>query len=157
MRNDIAIVLGAALLVVLMSGCMSESAKNEVADENESENVRYVEIYLLDGSRTGGKYVSETAAFTTLISMYVVHPDAYTYDAYYKRVKNPTEYFKRGSGAEVSIKNSLINTMVTIDDPMAMIEANLQEMNETAEAIKKAEERKAEEYVMAKEKREASV
>jgi hypothetical protein len=148
------LVMGMTLFAILISGCMSESAKNEVVDENES--IRYVEIDLLDGTRIGGKYVSETAAFTTIISMYVMDPSAYTFDAYHRAVKDPEKYFIKGNGAEISFKNSLINTMVTIDDPTAMIEANLQEMNETAEAIRIAAETRAEEYRVAKEKRESS-
>ena len=112
---------------------------------------RYVEINLLDGTKVGGQYVSETAAFTTIIVMYKIDPDAYVHyntPGYVKsgsysmgptvRVKNPDEYLVKGTGDEVSIKNSLINTMVTIDDPTSMIESTLQEMNDNAVAMEKA-------------------
>lgn len=156
MIKHLAIIIGATLLAVMISGCMSESAKTEVAEENESENIRYVEISLLDGTKVGGKYVSETAAFTTIIGLYMINPDAYISDANHKTVKDPNKYFVRANGAEISIKNSLINTMVTINEPSAMIEASLKEMNDTAEAIEKAAEERVVIYREAKEKRENS-
>ncbi len=159
------LVMAAVLAVSFIAGCTSAPEKetvNQSVQEKEApsasdsgSNVRYVEISLLDGTKIGGKYVSETAAFTTIIAMYTMDPSAYTLDAYNKAVKDPDKYFVKGNGAEISIKNSLINSMVTIEDPTAMIQANLQEMNTTAAAIKSAAEKKAEYYRIEKEKREA--
>jgi len=143
-------MMAAVIAVVLAAGCTSAPVK-----ETSSAKDRYVEISLLDGTKVGGKYVSETPAFTTIKVMYTMDPNAYTFDVNAKAVKNPDKYFVKGNGVEVSIKNSLINTMVTIDEPTLMIEANLQEMNATAAAIKKAADEKAEGYRIAKEKREA--
>jgi hypothetical protein len=147
-------VLCLPLFAILISGCVSEPVKE--SSINEGDSARYVQIDLLDGTQIGGKYVSETAAFTTIVVMYIMDTDAYTFDAYHRAVKDPEKYFVKGNGAEISFKNSLINTMVTIDNPTTMIEANLQEMNETAEAIRIAAETRAEEYRVAKEKRESS-
>ena len=166
------VMMAAILAVILAAGCTSApiketSTSNVSVTESQAtsnSNVpvteskakdRYVEISLLDGTKVGGKYVSETAAFTTILVMYTMDPNAYTFDAYNKAVKNPDKYFAKGNGAEVSIKNSLINTMVTIDEPTPMIEATLQEMNATAAAMKKAAEEKAEGYRIAREAREA--
>lgn len=157
------LLMATVLAVAFIAGCTSAPEKetvNQSAQEaplakNSADNVRYVEINLLDGTNVGGKYVSETAAFTTIIAMYTMDPSAYTLDAYNKAVKDPDKYFVKGNGAEISIKNSLINSMITIEDPTAMIEANLQEMNTTAAAIKSAAEKKAEYYRIEKEKREA--
>jgi len=152
-------MMAAVLAVVLAAGCMSAPEKGtsnqSVPVTNSQIKDRYVQINLLDGTSIGGKYVSETSAFTTIVVMYTLDPSAYTFDVNNKPVKDPDKYFAKGNGAEVSIKNSLINTMVTIDEPTPMIEANLQEMNATAEAMKKAAEEKAEGYRIAKEKREA--
>lgn len=80
---------------------------------------------------------------------------AYVHDVNNTRYKDPAKYFVKANGAEISLKNSLINSMVTIEDPTAMIEATQQEMNEIAAAIQKAADDKAEAYRIAKEKREA--
>jgi|WetSurMetagenome_2_1015567.scaffolds.fasta_scaffold370814_2 hypothetical protein len=154
------VMMVAVLAVLLAAGCVSSPEKgtsNSGVPANESQSkIRYVQINLLDGTIVGGKYVSETPAFTTIIAMYTMDPKAYTYDANNKFVKDPNRYFARGSGAEVSIKNSLINTMVTIDNPTEMIESTMQELNATAVAMKKAADDKAEMYRIAKEKREAA-
>ncbi len=164
------VMIAAILAVILASGCTSApveetSTSNVPVTESQAKD-RYVEINLLDGTKVGGKCVSETAAFTTILLMYTMDPNAYTFDAYNKAVKDPDKYLVKGTGAEVSIKNSLINTMVTIDEPTPMIEATLQEMNATAVAMKtaaeehavmmkKAAEEKAEGYRIAKEAYEA--
>jgi outer membrane murein-binding lipoprotein Lpp len=179
------VMMAVILAVVLAAGCTSAPVKetstsNVSATESQATSTsnvpatesqasdRYVEISLLDGTKVGGKYVSETAAFTTILVMYTMDPNAYTY---YKSpghlehgsyttgpiitVKDPNKYLVKGTGAEVSIKNSLINTMVTIEDPTPMIEATLQEMNANAVAMKKASEDIAEGYRMAAEARAA--
>ena len=142
-------MIAAILAVLLSAGCTSTPEK-ETSNQSEAVKVpitdqgqdRYVQINLLDDSYAGGKFVSETAAFTTIIVMY-------TYD---RNAEYP--YFNKGNGAEVAFKNSLIDTMITIDEPTAMIEAKLQEISATDAARKKAAEEKAEAYRIAKEKRE---
>jgi hypothetical protein len=160
--------MAAVIAVLLAAGCTStpEKEASNVSSQNEnikapiraSENQgqdRYVEINLLDGTKVGGKYVSETAAFTTIDIMYTMDPTAYTWDANNTKHKDPARYFVKANGAEISLKNSLINSMITIEDPTAMIEATQQEMNEIAAVIQKAADDKAEAYRIAKEKREA--
>jgi hypothetical protein len=150
------------LSVLLAAGCVSSPQTNETAKATKipvtdaQEKVRYIQINLLDGTSVGGKYVSETPAFTTINVMYMADPNAHTWDANRNYVIDLNKSFVKGSGAEVSIKNSLINTMVTIDNPTSMIEAKLQEINATAAARKKAAEDSAEMYRIAAEKREAA-
>ena len=172
--TNFVVMMAAVLAVILAAGCTSapvketsttnvsvtsspvkESSTSSVSVTETQAKDRYVEISLLDGTKVGGKYVSETAAFTTILVMYTMDPNAYTFDANYKAVKDPDKYFAKGNSAEVSIKNSLINTMVTIDEPTPMIKATLQELNATAAAMKKAANEKAEGYRIAKEAREA--
>jgi len=157
------VMMAAVLAVLLAAGCTSapeketsttnvsvtsapviETATSSVSVTETQAKDRYVQINLLDGSYAGGKFVSETAAFTTIVVMYVHDPNVWG-----------GNFFNRGSGEEVSFKNSLINTMVTIDEPTPMIEATLQKLNATAAAQKKAAEEKAEGYRIAKEAREA--
>jgi len=161
-------MIAAVLAVLLAAGCTSAPEKessnasnqNEVvkapirASENQGQD-RYVEINLLDGTKVGGRYVSETAAFTTINILYTMDTTAYVHDVNNTRYKDPAKYFVKANGAEISLKNSLINSMVTIEDPTAMIEATQQEMDEIAAAIQKAADDKAEAYRIAKEKREA--
>jgi len=185
-REKLLAILAILCVSVLVCGCLggeqssseptdttSKSESHAASDSNAPEegspsSDRYVEINLLDGTKVGGKYVSETAAFTTILVMYTIDPNAYTYynspgrieqGSYSKgpliKVKDPDNYLVKGTGAEVSIKNSLINTMVTIEDPTPMIEATLQEMNANAVAMKKASEDIAEGYRIVKEEREA--
>jgi len=181
-------MMAAILAVILASGCTSapveepssapvEEPSSVLVEETPTSNVpvtesqandRYVEINFLDGTKVGGKFVSETAAFTSILVMYTKDPDAYTsytspghlsHDSYTIgpriTVKDPNRYLVKCNGAEVSFKNSLINTMVTIDEPTPMIEATLQELNANAVAIKKAAEDITEGYRMAAEAREA--
>lgn len=138
----------AVIAVLLAAGCTSTPEKeasnqSDAVKENQAQD-RYVQLNFLDGSYAGGKYVTESAAFTTIAVMY-------TFD----RDRGYGHYFEKGNGEEVAFKNSLINTMITIDEPTAMIEATLQEINATEAATKKAAEEKAEAYRIAKEKREA--
>jgi hypothetical protein len=143
-----AIVISIILLGVLMSGCMSTPVKNNsTSNVTESQpKIRYVEINLLDGTKIGGKYVSETAAFTTIDVMYTMDPNAYKFDAHGNYVKDPAKYIVKGNGAEVAIKNSLINTVVTTSDPTAMIENVMQGMENETAALNKAADEKAAMY-----------
>ena len=169
--TNFVVMMAAVLAVILAAGCTSAPVKEtstnvSVTEQQATSNAtvsvtetqakdRYVEISLLDGTKVGGKYVSETAAFTTILVMYTMDPNAYTFDVNNKAVKDPNKYFAKGNGAEISIKNSLINTMVTINEPTPMIEATQQEMSAIAAAMTKAAEDKAEGYRIAKEAREA--
>ena len=159
------VMMAAILAVILASGCTSapvEETSSAPVEETSASNDRYVEINLLDGTKVGGKFVSETAAFTTILLMYTMDPDAYTHytqpghsikhpqpggkfslvyvNGPAVHVKDPDRYLIKRNGAEVSFKNSLINTMVTIDEPTPMIEATLKELDANAAAIKKSEE-----------------
>jgi hypothetical protein len=106
--------------VSVTSAPVTETSTSSVSVTETQAKDRYVQINLLDGSYAGGKYVSETAAFTTIVVMY-------TYDPHIT-VGN---FFNKGNGAEVAFKNSLINTIIPIDEPTAMIEAKLAELNKT--------------------------
>lgn len=131
------VMMAAVLAAILAAGCTSAPVKetsttnvsiteSQVAPNSSvtvtetQANDKYVQINLLDGSYVGGKYVSETAAFTTIVVMYVYDPNV-----------GAGNFFNRGNGNEVGFKNSLINTIIPIDEPTAMIEAKLAELNKT--------------------------
>ena len=138
------IVMMAAILAVLVTaGCTSSSEKEPsntgISASNPENETRYVQINFLDGTSAGGEYVSETAAFTTIKVMYILDPDAYTrYNWSSNYVRDPDKYLIRGNGAEIGFKNTLINTMTTIDNPEQFIEKTQQEVKEEAAATKKA-------------------
>jgi hypothetical protein len=152
-------MVAAILAVLLASGCISspEKGTSNSSIPTTVSTVRFVQINLLDGTIVGGKYVSETPAFTTINVMYTMDPNAHTWDADKNYVIDLNKSFVKGNGAEVSIKNSLINTMVTIDNPTQMIEAKLQEINATMDARKKVAEEKAESIRIEKAKYEAEI
>lgn len=154
-------MIAAVLAALLMAGCVSspekEASNTSTSTSNAAGNVKYIQINLLDGTSVGGKYVSETAAFTTINVMYTLNPKAYVFynhssDSY---VKDPDKYIVRGNGAEVSIKNSLIDTMITIESPEKVIENAQQEVNEDISAAQKAYEAKMEKARIEKAKYEA--
>jgi hypothetical protein len=76
--------------------------------------------------------------------MYTLDPEAHTFynNSYDSYVKDPDKYIVRGNGAEVAIKNTLINTKVTIDDPEQVITKAQQEVKDDAAAAQKAYEEK---------------
>lgn len=107
--------------VLLFCGCVGNNGtQTNVTKTNATHNattapqstVRYVELRILDGTKVGGKYVSESASFTTIVPMYVI-------DKYGTMI--------RGSGVETGITTSQIATMITIEDPSSWIDATLQE------------------------------
>ena len=173
LSEKILAILVVLCVSVLVCGCLggeqSSSEATDTASEEESPSTdRYIEITLLDGTKVGGKYVSETAAFTTIIAMYTMDPNAYTSyntpgsikQGYYHagpmiRVKDPDGYLVKANGTEISIKNSVISVVVTIDDPTPMIEATLEELNAIAIARKNASEMIDEGYRLAAEARAA--
>ena len=150
------VMMAAVLAVLLAAGCTSAPVKEtsttnvsvteSQATPNSSVTVtetqakdRFVQINLLDGTSVGGKYVSETAAFTTIDVMYTINPEAKkTIGTIY--AKDPDNYIIKGNGAEVGIKNALINTVVTIEkpNPDQMIEDVQQEVKDEVDAADKA-------------------
>jgi hypothetical protein len=130
-------MMATVIAVILAAGCTSApvketsttnvsvtesqaTSKPSVSVNETQAKDRYVQINLLDGSYAGGKYISETAAFTTIAVMYTYNPNV-----------GAGNFFNKGSGKEVAFKNSLINTITPIDEPTAMIDAKLSELNRT--------------------------
>lgn len=160
-HTSFVLIMAAVLAVAFIAGCTSapeKEASNQTAQATGSQTKdRYVQINFLDGTCVGGKYVSETAAFTTINVLYTLNPKAYTFynnssDSY---VKDPDKYIVIGNGAEVSIKNSLIDTMVTIDDPKRVIAKAQQEVKDDATTAQKAYEEKMKKAMEEKERYEA--
>lgn len=134
-------VITAIVIAVMLAGCTSAPEKDtselNVSDTESQSNDRYVQINLLDGTSVGGKYVSETAAFTTINVMYMLDPKAYTsYNG--SSVRDPDKYMIRGNGAEVAFKNSLIDTVYTIEDPEEIIAKAQQEVKDDMTAAQEA-------------------
>lgn len=153
-------MMAAVLATLLIAGCMSSPEKGASNTSSSAPSVpngvKYVQINLLDGTSVGGKYVSETAAFTTIDVLYTLDPKAYTWiNGSY--VKDPAKYIVRGNGAEVAIKNSLIDTMVTIGDPDQIIAKAQQDIKDEVDALKLAQEDKAKEIAANKAKYEAEI
>ena len=131
------VVLMAAVLVVLLAGCVSSPEKgtsnqsvvvketsNQSVPVNDSKtNVRYVQLNLLDGSQVGGIYVSETPAFTTIQYMYNFEPDyiEVTTEGGGSSTVECTKITNE-SGATIGFKNALINTMIDIENPALSIQ-----------------------------------
>jgi hypothetical protein len=121
------VMMAAVIAVLLAAGCTSApvketsttnvsvtesqaTPKSSVSVTEPQAAVKYVELNLLDESKVGGKYVSESAAFVTIVPMYVLDKDG---------------FMSVGSGNEVGIKSSFVNTMVNIDDPSSYVAATL--------------------------------
>jgi hypothetical protein len=73
---------------------------------------------LADGTKIGAKYVSESAAFTTIIPLYLIDKDG---------------VLSRGSEKEIAIKNDFISFMIPIEEPSSFINATLTRKRLTAE------------------------
>ena len=163
------VMMAAVLAMLLTAGCTSAPVKetsttNVSVKETSTPNAstepqvaeKWVEIYLQDGTSVIGKYVSETAAFTTIVVMYTSDMSAYkTNEKTGQFGKDIDKYMVKGSGNTVGIKNTLINSMVVIENPTETIAARLQAQSDEAAAQQKAAEDKAEGYRIAKEAREA--
>jgi PBP1b-binding outer membrane lipoprotein LpoB len=123
------VVISIVLLAVLMSGCTSapvkETTNTSVTTTTPQNTVKYVELHMIDGSSVGGKYVSESAAFTTIVPMYIIDKDG---------------VMSRGNGKETGITTNLIATMVTIGDPSSLVTSTL---NQQAIAEKAQEKENA--------------
>jgi hypothetical protein len=131
------VMMAAVLAVILAAGCTSAPVKetsttNVSVTESQAASkssvpvteppgaVKYVELDLLDGSKVGGKYVSESAAFVTIVPMYVLDKDG---------------FMSVGSGNEVGLKTSFVNTMVNIDDPSSYVATTLKAQSDKAAAL----------------------
>jgi hypothetical protein len=94
---------------------------------------------MVDGTKVGGKYVSESAAFTNIVPMYVI---------------NENGIMSRGNGKETGITTSLIATVITIEDPSSLVETTLNEQAIAEKAYK--EERAAQDAALARKNAEIS-
>jgi len=137
-----------SLVVILLSGCISTPEKgttNEtkttqikitesLAKENDSQanasGARFVQINLWDGTSVGGKYVSETPAFTTIELIYTLNPNALPSERKFvkgdeKTIGIKNDYISKiiGDGKTIGIKNDYISKIIDIEDPTPMIEA----------------------------------
>jgi hypothetical protein len=123
------VMMAAVLAVLLAAGCTSapvkETSTTNVSTAEPPIAVKYVELGMVDGTKVGGKYVSESAAFTTIVPMYVI---------------NENGIMSRGNGKETGITTSLIATVITIEDPSSLVETTL---NEQAIAEKAYKEKRA--------------
>lgn len=157
------VIMVIAVLIVLFSGCISTPEKGTVNESQtkvsepqaKASGVRYVQVNFLDGTAAGGRYVSETPGFTTIDLMYLINPVATKHIAYDIYVTDPDKYITRANGT-VGFKNDLINTMIDIGDPEALIKAKQQELREKEAAAQKVADEKAEMYRKQKEEREAT-
>ncbi len=130
--------MAAILAVILAAGCTSspekETPTTNVSSAEPQAAVKYVELSMVDGTKVGGKYVSESAAFTNIVPMYVV---------------NDNGIMSRGNGKETGITTSLIATMITIEDPSLLVEKTLNDQAAAEKAYK--EERAAADAALAAE------
>ncbi len=150
------------LAVALVAGCMSapeekanatevksaavtEAQSNaEAATIAENNSTRFVELSFIGGGTVGGKYISESEAFVTIIPMYLVDKNG---------------IMSRGNLKSIGIKTSMISVMTDIQDPTELINTTLASQDKAAEekaiADQKAAEEKAAYYAEEKAKREA--
>lgn len=112
------VVFAGIVLVVLAAGCTSAPVKES------SNQVRFVELVMLDGTKAGGQYVSETAAFVTIIPLYVLDKNG---------------FMTPGNGKPTSVKTSMISIMTTIEDPKNFIDTTMKAQAEKAAANAEAE------------------
>jgi hypothetical protein len=131
-------MMAAVLVVILAAGCTSapvkETSTTNVSTTVSQAAVRYVELQFSDGTKAGGKYVSETPGFVTIVPMYVI--DEYG-------------FMKAGgdlAGKEVGMKTDLITTMVNIDDPSSYVSSTLKAQSDKAAADKIEQDKKTEMY-----------
>jgi len=132
------VIFGIILAILLIAGCMNSPKDNQTAPSEAQNKVRYVEINLLDGTKIGGKYLSETAAFTNIIPLYVIDHNG---------------IMTHGNGVESGVATNLISLMVTIDDPSAYINTTLSQQ----EIAKKERERELAEMDAEQARRNAEI
>jgi hypothetical protein len=122
--KNMLVLMVAVIAVMLAAGCTSspvkETSATNVSTTEPREAVKYVELNMLDGSKVGGKYVSESAAFVTIVPMYVLDKDG---------------FMSVGNGKEVGIKTSFVNTIVNIDDPSSYVATTLKAQSDKAAAL----------------------
>jgi len=132
------VMMAAVLAVLLAAGCTSapvkETSTTNVSVTEPPVAVKYVELGMVDGTKVGGKYVSESAAFTNIVPMYVVDDNG---------------IMSRGNGKETGVTTSLIATMITIEDPSSLLETTLNEQAIAEKAYK--EQRAAADAALARE------
>jgi hypothetical protein len=120
------VMMAAIIVVILAAGCTSspekETSKTNVSAAEPQAAAKYVEISMTDGTKVGGKYASESAAFTNIVPMYVIDKNG---------------LMSRGNGKETGITTSLIATMVTIEDPSSLVEKTLSDQAAAEEARQK--------------------
>lgn len=144
------VMMAAVLAVLLAAGCTSAPEKgtstSNVSVTEPQGTVKYVELYMIDGTKVGGKYVSESAAFVTIVPMYILDKDG---------------FMTAGSGKEVGLKTSLITSIVNIGDPSSSVATTLKAQSDKATELAAAEnlaaEQKSEEIRIEKEKRDAEI
>jgi hypothetical protein len=139
--TNFVVMMAAVLAVILAAGCTSapvkETSTTNVSVTEPPVAVKYVELGMVDGTKVGGKYVSESAAFTNIVPMYVVDDNG---------------IMSRGNGKETGITTSLIATMITIEDPSSLVETTLNEQAIAEKAYK--EQRAAADAALARENAE---
>ena len=124
-------MMSVVLAVLLAAGCVSSPVKENSTEPKAA--VKYVELHMLDGTKVGGKYVSESTAFTTITPLYLIDKNG---------------IMSRGSGIDTAITTNLIATMITIGDPSSLVNTTL---NQQALAEKAYEEKRvAEEAALAR-------
>lgn len=140
-------MMAAILAVILAAGCTSapvkETSTTNVSTTAPQAAVKYVELHFVDGTMAGGKYVSETPGFVTIVPMYILDKDG---------------FMKAGgalAGKEVGMKTDLITTMVNIEDPTSFVASTLQAQEEKAAELAVAEQEKAKQIQIEKERYEA--
>jgi outer membrane murein-binding lipoprotein Lpp len=114
-----AIVVAMVLAALLMAGCVSNAPVKETSNSSVPANVpatepkaavKYIEIRGTDGTRIGGKYVSESPTFMQIVPLYVL---------------DQAGRLTKGNEIPTSIKTDLIATMVNIEEPSAFINETL--------------------------------
>ena len=128
-------VLVAVLAALLIAGCTSnpEKTTSNQTQNNVNESpatAKYIELNLVDGSKVGGKYVSESAAFVTIIPAYVLDENG---------------FMTKGNEKEVGIKTSAITIIANITDPTSYVAATLKAQEEKATELEAAKQKAAEE------------
>lgn len=133
--TGIMLMLLAVLAALLVAGCTSspEKTTSNQTQNNVSEaptTVKYIELNLVDNSKVGGKYVSESAAFVTIIPLYVLDKNG---------------FMTKGNEKEVGIKTSAITIITNITDPTPYMAATLKAQEEKATELEAARQKAAEE------------
>jgi len=118
------VIVASVILVLFATGCVSapvkETANSTTLTTETQPKDRYVKLLMFDGSEVGGKYVSESVAFVTIIPIYILDKEGFV---------------TKGNGNEVGVKTSLVNSMMTIEDPRPWTNATLKAQSDKATEI----------------------